>query len=282
MQQQTETALSSKLSQSEDDNLNMAALPYKVLSVGLSDMGLVRQNNEDVWAEQPSIGLFVLADGMGGHQAGEVAARETTTSLCRVLKKKITPSKNYSFADLQDLLKRAIMHVNGLVYKMGRAEYELRGMGTTLCCLLFHADGLIFAHVGDSRIYRMREGKFDQLTKDHSLLRDLVDQGQLNDNQATDFLYKNIITKAIGTEPKVDPTVKSTNVYAEDIYLMCSDGLSDLLTAKEISEIIKNAPSQQQAAQTLVNRANEEGGRDNITVVITKIKGLDDSKDLSR
>jgi protein phosphatase len=282
MQQQRETALYSTISKSEDDNLNMAELPYKVLSVGLSDMGLVRQNNEDVWAEQPSIGLFVLADGMGGHQAGEVAARETATSLCRVLKKKITPQKKYSFTDLQDLLKRAIIHVNGLVYKMGRSQYELRGMGTTLCCLLFHADGLVFAHVGDSRIYRMREGKFEQLTKDHSLLRDLVEQGQLNDNQATDFLYKNIITKAIGTEPKVEPSVKCTSIHKDDLYLMCSDGLSDLLSAKEISDIINQAPSQKQAVQMLIDGANEKGGRDNITVVITKIKGLDDSEDLSR
>lgn len=272
MQEQTETALYSKISKSEDDDPNMTQLPYKVLAVGLTDIGLVRQNNEDVWAAQPSIGLFVLADGMGGHQAGEVAARETATSLCRVLKKKMTPSKNYSFADLQVLLKRAIVHVNNLVYKMGRAQDELRGMGTTLCCLLFHAEGLIFAHVGDSRIYRLRNGEFEQLTKDHSLLRDLVDQGQLNDSQATDFLYKNIITKAIGTEPRVDPSVKCTSVLAEDIYLMCSDGLSDLLPASEIAEILRQATSKEQAAKKLISRANEEGGRDNITVVIAKIK----------
>lgn len=260
----------------------MAQLPYQVLTVGLSDTGLVRQNNEDVWAQLPSIGLYLLADGMGGHQAGEIAARETVSSLCKVLKKKLVPSKKYLFADMQDLLKRAIVHVNGLVYKMGRAKHELRGMGTTLCCLLFHEEGLIFGHVGDSRIYRLRNDHFEQLTKDHSLLRDLVDQGQLNDSQATDFLYKNIITKAIGTEPKVEPTVKSSPIQIGDIYLMCTDGLSDLLSAKEIATILKESISKEAAVDTLVKRANAEGGKDNITVVIAKIIGLNDSKDLSR
>lgn len=282
MQEQMKTALYPEMSKSEDDTPNMAELPYKVLTVGLSDMGLVRQNNEDVWAELPSIAFFVLADGMGGHQAGEIAARETVTSLCRVLKKKMASSKKYSLIDLQDLLKRSIMHVNVLVYKMGRTKYEWRGMGTTLCCLFFHEEGLVFAHVGDSRIYRMRDNKFEQLTKDHSLLRDLLDQGQLNDREASDFIYKHIITKAIGTEPKVEPSVKSTTIKSGDVYLMCSDGLSDLLSAKEIADILKESPSNEIAAQTLINRANEEGGRDNITVLITKIQGLDDSKDLSR
>lgn len=282
MKDQAEMALFSQVFKSEDSNLYMASLPYQVLCVGLSDMGLVRQNNEDVWAQQPSTGLYLLADGMGGHQAGEIAARETVSSLCKVLKKKLTLSKTYSLTELQDLLKRAIVHVNGLVFKMSRTKNELRGMGTTLCCLLFHLDGLVYAHVGDSRIYRLRDGKFDQLTKDHSLLRDLVDQGQLNDSEATDFLYKNIITKAIGTEPKLEPTVKSSSIQIGDTYLMCSDGLSDLLTAKEIGEILKESISKEAAAVSLVKRANAVGGRDNITVVIVKIKGLDDSKDLSR
>lgn len=280
MQDQVEVALFSQALKSEDNSLYMANLPYRVLTVGLSDMGLVRQNNEDVWAQLPSIGLFLLADGMGGHQAGEVAAKETVASLCKVLKKKLISSKDSSFLEMQEILKKAIIHVNNLVYRMGRSSKELRGMGTTLCCLWFQREGLIFAHVGDSRIYRLRNENFEQLTKDHSLFRDLVDQGQLNDLQATDFIYKNIITKAIGTESKVDPTVNSTDVQVGDTYLMCSDGLSDLLSAKEIAAILKESISKEAAAEALVKRANAEGGRDNITVVIVKI-GLNDSKDLS-
>jgi serine/threonine protein phosphatase PrpC len=283
MQEHHDSIADSKVLRSEGDNSNMATLPYKVLTVGLSDIGLVRQNNEDIWVQQPSIGLYILADGMGGHQAGEVASRETALALCKILKKKIASSKHYTLLELQDLLKRAIVYVNGLIFKMSRANYELKGMGTTLCCLLFHPDGLVFAHVGDSRIYRLRNGKFEQLTKDHSLFRDLVDQGQLNASQACDFLYKNIITKAIGTEQKVEPTVKTCSIHSDDIFLMCSDGLSDLLTAIEIREILLTATSKEAAANMLVARANAEGGKDNITVVITKIKGTDVSKkDLSR
>lgn len=283
MQEQMNTSADSQVLTSEGDQSNMAKLPYKVLTIGVSDMGLVRQNNEDVWAQEPSIGLYVLADGMGGHLAGEVASHETASALCKVLKKKITTSNQYSLLELQDLVKRAIIHVNGLIYKMSRTNDGLKGMGTTLCCLLFHADGLVFAHVGDSRIYRLRNEKFEQLTKDHSLFRDLVDQGQLNASQACDFLYKNIITKAIGTEPKVDPTVKTCSTHFEDIFLMCSDGLSDLVPANEIKEILLEASSKEEAAKRLIDRANAEGGKDNITIVIAKIKGPNVSKkDLSR
>lgn len=272
MQKQTNENLLSQILESKDANLNMPKFPYKVSSVGLSDMGLVRHNNEDVWVQHPSIGLYILADGMGGHQAGEVAARETAISLSKVLKKKINNSPPYSFTELQDLLKRAIIYVNGLIYKMGRSSDELRGMGTTLCCLLFHPEGLVFAHVGDSRIYRLRGGVLEQLTKDHSLVRSLVDQGQLNSSQAADFLYKNIITKAIGTESKVDPSVKSCAVQSHDIFLMCSDGLSDLLSLQQIQDILVKSSSKTSAAKALIDKANAEGGRDNITVVIVKIK----------
>lgn len=122
MQDQAETILFSQAFKPEDNNLYMANLPYQVLTVGLSDMGLVRQNNEDVWAQLPGLGLYLLADGMGGHQAGEIAARETVASICKVLKKKLVASKKYSFSEMQDLLKRAIIHVNSLVYKMGRTK----------------------------------------------------------------------------------------------------------------------------------------------------------------
>lgn len=258
-----------------DNNHTMAAppMPYIINAAGLSDIGLVRQNNEDVWAEVPEIGLYVLADGMGGHQAGEVAARETVTAICQVLKRKIARSRRYTLHELQALLKKAIMYVNAQVFKLGRSQEDLRGMGTTLCCLLFHSDGVAFGHVGDSRIYRLRKGKLDQLTRDHSLLRELVDQGQLNDRQVTDFLYKNIITKAIGTEPKVDPTVTAASVEEGDLYLMCSDGLSDLLVTDEIADILENSPTLEKAAESLVSTANELGGRDNITVVVIKIQG---------
>lgn len=184
-------------------------------------------------------------------------------------------------SEIKDLLRKAIISVNSLVYKMSKAQPELRGMGTTLCCLLFHPTGLILAHVGDSRIYRFRENKLEQLTKDHSLLRELVEQGQLNEQQATDFLYKNIITKAIGTESRIDPSVDEKDIQDNDVYLMCSDGLSDLLTAMEIETILAKGSSLKTKAELLVESANNKGGRDNITVVIAKVKEINDIKDLS-
>lgn len=256
---------------------------YKVAAAGKTDVGRVRQNNEDVWAEFPEIQFYVLADGMGGHQAGEVASRlavETYSLLVQEFHQ--DHDESLTLQELRRNISWIIEEVNAEIYKMGRTDQELRGMGTTLCSLHFHPDGLIFAHVGDSRIYRLRHNHITQLTKDHSLLRQLIDMGQVSEQKAPDFMYKNIITKAIGTEPSVDPSVNVTHVEINDIYLMCTDGLSDLLTANEIEEIITQAPSLQQAAQALVDRANEIGGHDNITVVITKVLEPDENPDLPR
>ena len=258
-------------------------MPYKIAAYGLSDIGLVRQNNEDVWAELIGLGFYVLADGMGGHQAGEVASRETVNALCRIIKKKVNLIKvEPDLEEIQQLLKRVIEQVNSFVYRMGKSQRELRGMGTTLCCLLFNEKGLVYAHVGDSRIYRYREKKLEQITKDHSLLRELVDQGQITEQQATDFLYKNIITKAIGTEPKIEPCVNICDVQLDDIYLMCSDGLSDLLTPPEMAYILRTCSSLDEAVHRLISMANTKGGHDNITVVMTKVEKSEDAEDISR
>lgn len=276
MHEQLNVTEDQHLSNAEATSSNMAATqkPFKVLATGLTDIGLVRQNNEDVWSSEPQVGLYVIADGMGGHQAGEIAARETVKALCKAVKLKIPTLEANTISDVSSFLKRAVIHVNGVVYKLGRTKPELRGMGTTLCCLLFHSKGLAFAHVGDSRIYRLRGNKFEQLTKDHSLFRELVDKGQLNEEQITDFLYKNIITKAMGTEPKIEPTVATKRVNDGDIYLMCTDGLSDLLASEEMSKIITSALTIEEAAQNLIAAANDKGGRDNVTVVIAKVESV--------
>lgn len=256
---------------------------YKVAAVGISDIGRVRQNNEDVWAQIPELQFYVLADGMGGHQAGEIASREAVQTFCALIKDLHQENDApYSLQELRRNVSWIIEEVNAAIYKMGRADQELRGMGTTLCSLHFYQDGLVYAHVGDSRIYRLRHKHMVQLTKDHSLLRQLIDMGQVTEQRAPEFMYKNIITKAIGTEPSVDPSVHATHVEPDDIYMMCSDGLSDLLTTKEMEEVINHAESLQQAAQTLVDRANEMGGHDNITVVIAKVLPPDENTDIPR
>lgn len=245
-------------------------MPYQILACSLSDVGLVRQNNEDVCGEIPETKFFILADGMGGHQAGEIAARQAVSAIFRIIKEKEVPGM--SLSDEYRLVRQAIEYANHFVHKLSRSSEELKGMGTTICCLKFHEQDLIYAHVGDSRIYRLRDRHLDQLTKDHSLLSDLIDLGQLSEDQVTDFAYKNIITKAIGTESMVEPSVYTTHFEIGDIYMMCSDGLSDLLSKKEIESIMNTSSSLEQTTQNLVNRAKERGGHDNVTVVLVQVK----------
>lgn len=255
-------------------------MSYKVLACGLSDVGLVRQNNEDVWAHLPDEQFFVLADGMGGHQAGEIAAKEAVETLCNLFKKEYSNSYK-TLEESKQIIEATIRETNQHIYQMSFLQDDLHGMGTTLCCFLLHPEGLIYAHVGDSRIYRFRYHRLRQLTLDHSLLREMIDSGQLNEEQAEDFHYKNIITKAIGTEPDVDPTIDTDSLLAEDTILMCSDGLTDMLSHEEIQQILRDTPPQD-AAKHLIKAAKQKGGNDNITIVIVNIQEKYGKSNLSR
>jgi protein phosphatase len=259
-------------------------MPYKIHAYGMSDIGLVRENNEDVWVEIPKQNTFVLADGMGGHRAGEVAASEAVSTFSNHVKKIFGDSvKNFSLGEIRNEIEYAIQLVNTHVYDMGCQNRELRGMGTTFCCLHFHHDGVVHGHVGDSRIYRVRRGEMTQLTKDHSLLSELVDLGQLDEEEAEGFIYKNIITKAVGTEPFVEPSVHVSDVEEGDIYLMCSDGLSDLISDDVIASILHKKLNRKEKAKKLIDLAKEKGGHDNITVVLLEVEEIDHGgKDLSR
>lgn len=256
-----------------------STMSLKIVAFGLSDIGRVRQNNEDVWKAIEEIDFYILADGMGGHQAGEVASRETVHLLSDIAKNVFGEhAPEHSFHDMRKLMRHAIEQVNSLVFKMSRSNPQLKGMGTTLCCMHFHNKGVVYAHVGDSRIYRMRRRRLEQLTKDHSLFRELIDQGQISEHQQPDFLYRNIITKAIGTEPNVEPSVHLSDIEEGDLYLMCSDGLSDLLSTREIQGVLTQEGTLQEIAEELVATANARGGYDNITVVLMQVvKG--DGKD---
>ncbi len=256
-------------------------MSYKVSAYGLSDIGLVRQNNEDVWEQIPNENFFVLADGMGGHRAGEIAAKEAVGYLC-LLFKTMRVMTYKSIEESRGAIYKAIQHVNKIIYEIGSSNENLRGMGTTLCCVFIHQDYLIYGHVGDSRIYRLRDNKLEQLTQDHSLLRELIEMGQISEEEAGDFLYKNIITKAIGTEPLIEPTVQIDSLFPGDMILMCTDGLTDLLGNEEIQEIMTHYfYSEEELAKTLVNAAKERGGYDNVTVVIMRIQEKNDTTDLS-
>lgn len=254
-------------------------MPYKIEVCALSDVGLVRQQNEDFWAELPQEQFFVLADGMGGHKAGEIAARLAVENLCQIFKEKFAHS-NRTMEEAQDIISEAIRQVNLLIYKMGKSHDDLKGMGTTICCILLHAEGLVVGHVGDSRVYRLRQHRLEQLTRDDSLLCDLMDIGQIQEQDAEEFMYKHILTKAIGTEPYVEPTVNIDSVLVGDTLLMCTDGLTDMLKHKDIEQILKQTPINE-ISQKLVKMAKQRGGRDNVTVVVVNVQDKHGSTDLS-
>lgn len=250
-------------------------MPYKIQVCGKSHKGLVRQNNEDVWEVIPGFNFYVVADGMGGHQAGEVAAREAVNILCRVIEDK-KHHHGHSLSGIRRELSHAIELANYHVYKMGKNNPSLRGMGTTVCCVYFHDNGVVYGNVGDSRVYRYRQSSLEQLTRDDSLLRELLDQGQLAEYQSSDFLYKNIITKAIGAEASVEPNVHSSDIQEGDIFLMCTDGLTDMLSDELIAEIVGNMKNLEEGVDQLIDEAMSHGGYDNITIVMLAVQKEDD------
>lgn len=250
----------------------LKTIQYQISVAARSHIGRVRSNNEDVWRVIPEVRTYMLADGMGGHQAGEVAAREAIDVLETFLSKHLPEADQDVLDDASDMLDDAIQKANQRVYFMGKNHPDLKGMGTTLCCLHLHPEGVVYGHVGDSRIYRLRDGQLEQLTRDHSLVREMIDKGQLSEQDASDAAYRNIITRAIGADQDVIPSVRSDTVHADDLFLMCSDGLSDLLPQAEVEEILKQPLSLKECADALITRANEKGGSDNITVVLIKLE----------
>lgn len=247
----------------------------KVTSFGLSETGLVRDNNEDVWGGIIDDHFFVLADGMGGHRAGEVAAREAVNILCRYVNRSFQESGTKINVDrMKKILTQAIKDVNTEIFTMGTASEEFRGMGTTICCLYLHESGAVIGHVGDSRIYRFRNHELHMLTQDHSLISELVSTGRIEEEEAEDSKYRSIITKAIGTAPMIDPEVKRLDLREGDLFLVCSDGLTDVHSAEEIQKIIEDNSNIQNCAEALVVSSLERGGMDNITVLLVKVESL--------
>lgn len=235
-------------------------------SYGTSDTGLVRANNEDAFIILQDDHCFILADGMGGHNAGEIASHEAVHFLAALMK---TVPKKLSLDKLLHEIQQFIRKTNEHVHLLSIKNPRWHGMGTTLCLAFIHKETLICAHVGDSRIYRIRNGMITRLTQDHSLKDEMIAKGEL-DESAT-FLYKNVITRAIGTHPSVVPDIKTYHYEAGDIYFLCTDGLTDCIKDGELASIILTSSSMKEAAENLVKEANLCGGNDNITIVIFKI-----------
>jgi serine/threonine protein phosphatase PrpC len=232
-----------------------------------TDTGRQRNANEDsLFVEAP---LFVVADGMGGAQAGEVASRASVESFAHDLPSASTPPERR--------LGETIEAANRTIHELARKDPSLTGMGTTTTAALVDLDGeeVAIGHVGDSRAYRLRGGKFEQLTRDHSLVEEMRRKGQLTDEQAEDHPQRSIITRALGPEPEVDVDLQTVPAQAGDVFLICSDGLTTMLDDAKIAHILSRATSLQSAVRALVDEANRAGGRDNITVVLFRLEDAD-------
>lgn len=248
--------------------MNLSELTIE--SFGATDVGLVRLNNEDIWGRVSKKQFFILADGMGGHAAGEVAAAETVFKLCAWVKDYLFDPQA-PFDQHVDALDEAIRQTNLKVYELSHKDKKMAGMGTTLCLAWMIGKEMILAHVGDSRIYRIRRGRITQLTHDHSLRDELIAKGELDESLAPTFPYKNVITRAIGTQPTVTAEILTEKVISGDLYFLCSDGLTDALSDTLIRDIIISSSCLEEATTRLIQSVKSAGGTDNITILIFKI-----------
>lgn len=243
-----------------------------------TDPGMVRQQNEDAVASNAALGVVILADGMGGHNAGEVASGMAITMLKTEMERRFAErDPSAVVADgrpyAHDVLAEEIARANTAIFQAARSQPQYSGMGTTLVAAVFHDNRVTVAHVGDSRLYRMRNGEFTVVTKDHSLLQEQIDAGMLTPEQARVSHNKNLVTRALGVDPIVVPDVQTLDVLVGDIYLLCSDGLNDMVEDDEIGmRISMLAANMSLAATQLVQAANDNGGRDNVSVILVKVK----------
>ncbi len=245
--------------------------------VNLSDVGRNRPHNEDSTASDPEWGLVVVADGMGGYKAGEVASALAVTSVLR----RVYPALDRLDAGPDDpeslsrkcalLLQKAAEEANHAVYQASREREECKGMGTTLVIALFRAGQVCIAHVGDSRMYRLRDSGLQQMTKDHSLYQEVIEKGLCTPQEALEYANKSLVTRALGIKPEVEVDVKREYCLPGDLYLLCSDGLNDMLGDREIHLALRRHEADLEVAgQELVAQANRRGGKDNISVVLVK------------
>ena len=252
---------------------------HEVLEFALhTDPGKVRSNNEDAVFVNPTLGLAILADGMGGGNAGEVASGMATTLLGEDLKKTLAglasgnPVGTGGESRAVGVLRDKIAVVNESIFRAAEHQPQYAGMGTTLVVTLFQDHRLVAAHIGDSRLYRWRAGELTQLTRDHSFLQLQLDAGVITPEEAKRSKQKNIVTRALGIEPKVESEIHEHQVLPGDLYILCSDGLHDMVEAKDIVATLGSKRANlESAARRLIQIANDNGGKDNVSVILVKV-----------
>jgi protein phosphatase len=248
-----------------------------VEQAALSDIGLRRQNNQDsltvvmaksgdTWARRGH--MFMVADGMGAHAAGELASKMACDTVPLTYEKEIDRNEPAPLA-----LRKAIEDANGRIHSRGQANLDFRGMGTTSSVLVFLPQGALIAHVGDSRVYRLRGNRFEQLSFDHSLVWEMMATGKLREDEVPGYIPKNIITRSLGPSPSVEVDIEGPWPLAPgDTFLLCSDGLSGQVSDEEIGAVL-TAFSPAEAVRVLIDLANLRGGPDNISVIVARVNG---------
>jgi protein phosphatase len=253
-------------------------MPLTVEVTGKTDVGCVRKNNEDNFGYDVRHGIFVVCDGMGGAAAGEVASQlgvETVLACFKNFRPDSKhgglPSTNGDLSARAEALSNAIHRANAANYKKGSNSITQRGMGSTIVAVAVEGSFVSVAHVGDSRVYLIREGAIQQLTEDHSLVMEQVRRGLITRQQAEESEMQNIIIRALGSEDTVQPDVEDLVALPGDIFVLCSDGLSKHVKEDRMLAIVLGARTIDQASQDLIDAANTHGGDDNITCVILKV-----------
>ena len=253
-------------------------LSQSLQSASLTDPGRVRDHNEDCIESRPEIGLYVLADGMGGYNAGEVASGMATSLIADGVQEewnlrevgKLDREEAKKLA--QTTLAEHIARANAAIFNTSQNNPECAGMGTTLVVCLFYDDFLAVAHIGDSRLYRLRGESMEQVTRDHSLLQEQLDSGLITPEEAKLSQNKNLVTRALGIDPTVEPEIHVYETKPDDIFMLCSDGLSDMVEDEEIRLTMLTLKSNATlTVQQLVQAANDNGGRDNISAMLIRV-----------
>lgn len=252
-------------------------LKGRIEMAGKTHVGCVRDHNEDAISIDAPLGLAILADGMGGHRGGEVASAITVSTIYDTLSTKLKSIKEdatdveSSYSPESTAIHDAIKLANSNVFESSHENAQYRGMGTTVVVLLFYDNRFTVAHVGDSRLYRIRNGVLEHLTRDHSLMQELIDRGFYTAEQARKSMNKNLVTRAIGIEENVHIDIQEDITQIDDIYLLCSDGLNDMIEDDLIHETIKrNQDDLEKAATELIEEANRHGGKDNVSVILAR------------
>lgn len=249
--------------------------------IALTDPGLSRDNNEDSVAFDSATHLGVLADGMGGYKAGEIASGMATAFIKSELSRWLSEAgPQANLIQIRRAIEICVDNANLSIFNSSNSNPQYSGMGTTLVVGVFHGNKLLLGHVGDSRCYRWRANQLAQVTRDHSLLQEQMDAGLLTPEQAAISPNKNLVTRALGVELGVMLELHEHLVAPGDIYLMCSDGLTDMVSDLAIARVMQQSVPLGQVAEDLISLANQNGGRDNISVLLTQVAGVTEKRGL--